>query len=102
MAKEQGRFDFQGVVAAISEKMLRRHPHVFGDLDLQDEDGVLVNWEILKAEERYQNGKGDQSLLDGLDLALPALVQADQYQKRAARVGFDWTDIVGVMDKIYE
>jgi tetrapyrrole methylase family protein/MazG family protein len=102
IASESGDFSMVDILHEINSKIVQRHPHVFGDLDLQDEDGVLVNWEILKAEERDLIGKGDQSLLDGLALALPALVQADQYQKRAARVGFDWTNILGVMNKIYE
>ncbi len=102
IASESGDFTMVDILHEVNSKIVQRHPHVFGDLDLQDEDGVLVNWEILKAEERAQNGKGEQSLLDGLAMALPALVQADQYQKRAARVGFDWTDIIGVMGKIDE
>jgi tetrapyrrole methylase family protein/MazG family protein len=102
IASESGDFTMVDILNEVNSKIVQRHPHVFGDLDLQDEDGVLVNWEILKAEERAKNGKGEQSLLDGLDMVLPALVQADQYQKRAARVGFDWTDIVGVINKIDE
>jgi len=69
---------------------------------VKDAQGVLQNWEKLKEKERSTNGKAEASLLDGIALALPALVQAEQYQLRAARVGFDWPDIQGVLDKLDE
>jgi tetrapyrrole methylase family protein/MazG family protein len=102
IASEAGDFTMLDILQSVNTKIVQRHPHVFGDLELQDENGVLVNWELLKAEERNQNGKGAQSLLDGVALDLPALVQADQYQKRAARVGFDWPDLNGVLEKVEE
>ncbi len=102
IASEDGEFTIADVIQGIYTKIVRRHPHVFGDLRLKDKDGVLLNWERLKAEERLANGKGSASLLDGVALALPALVQAEQYQQRAARVGFDWPDIQGVLAKLDE
>ena len=90
------------VLETIHTKIVRRHPHVFGDLELKDAQGVLRNWERLKAEERQANGKAEASLLDGVGSALPALLQAEQYQRRAAHVGFDWPDIQGVLDKMEE
>jgi tetrapyrrole methylase family protein/MazG family protein len=80
---------------------VRRHPHVFGDLKLDGVDGVLANWEKLKAKERSDK-KQEKGLLDGIPLALPALSQAQEYQDRAARVGFDWPEIEGVLDKVKE
>ena len=100
IASESGDFNMADILQGIHDKIVSRHPHVFGDLLLQDVDGVLQNWEKLKAAERLANGKTEASLLDGVPLALPALAQADQYQRRAARVGFDWTDIAGVLDKV--
>jgi len=102
IAVEYGEFSMAEVLQGIHTKIVRRHPHVFGDLELQDAQGVLLNWERLKEQERAASGKAEASLLDGVALALPALVQAEQYQKRAARVGFDWPDIEGVLEKLDE
>jgi tetrapyrrole methylase family protein/MazG family protein len=102
IANEYGEFSMAEVLQGIHSKIVRRHPHVFGDLQLRDAQGVLLNWERLKEQERASNGKAEASLLDGVALALPALVQAEQYQKRAARVGFDWPDIEGVLEKLDE
>ncbi len=102
IASEYGEFTMVDVLHTIHTKIVGRHPHVFGDLDLKDIDGVLLNWEKLKAAERSANGKAADSLLDGVARALPALVQAEEYQRRAARVGFDWPEITGVIDKIDE
>lgn len=102
IASEYGEFSMPEVLDGIHEKIVRRHPHVFGDLELSDVDGVLHNWEKLKAAERAENGKADAGLLDGVALVLPALNQAYEYQDRAARVGFDWSKIGGVYDKILE
>ena len=95
------------VVKGIHDKIVRRHPHVFGDVQLDDVDGVLANWEKLKEKEREkreqcrreEEGKG---VLDGVPAILPALIQAQEYQDRAARVGFDWPEIEGVLDKVRE
>ncbi len=102
IASEFGEFSMADVIGGIHAKIVRRHPHVFGDLDVKDVVGVLVNWEKLKAAEREENGKAEASLLDGVALALPALVQAYEYQDRAARVGFDWPILDGVYEKIAE
>jgi len=101
IANEEGRFNINQVVQGIHAKLVRRHPHVFGDLKLDGVDGVLANWEKLKEKERGEK-KEERGLLDGVPLALPALSQAQEYQDRAARVGFDWTEIDGVLDKITE
>ncbi|HSM71210.1 MAG TPA: nucleoside triphosphate pyrophosphohydrolase [Anaerolineales bacterium] len=101
IANEEGQFNINQVIQGISSKLVRRHPHVFGDLSLEGADAVLANWEKLKEQERgsKENSKG---LLDGVPMALPALSQSQEYQGRAARVGFDWPEIDGVLDKIAE
>ncbi len=93
IAEEAGDFDFDDVATAISEKMERRHPHVFGNADKGD-------WEGIKAAERTQHEDG--SALAGVALALPALLRAEKLQKRAARTGFDWPDAAGARAKILE
>jgi tetrapyrrole methylase family protein/MazG family protein len=102
IANEEGQFNVNQVVHGIHSKIVRRHPHVFGELELDGVDGVLANWEKLKESERKDNGKAEKGLLDGVPLALPALSQAQEYQDRAARVGFDWPEIDGVLDKVRE
>ncbi|ATW04694.1 nucleoside triphosphate pyrophosphohydrolase [Sphingorhabdus sp. YGSMI21] len=94
IAADSGLFDFGDVVASICEKMTRRHPHIFGAAD------GSPGWEEIKAEERAQSGQS--SALDGVALALPALLRAQKIQKRAARVGFDWPDKAPVRDKLLE
>jgi ATP diphosphatase len=96
MAEEAGAFDFDAVAAAISDKMERRHPHIFGDRV----HGGHHLWEEVKADERA--AKGHASALDGVALSLPALTRAEKIQKRAARVGFDWPDASGPRAKIHE
>ena len=89
------------MVEAIVDKMVRRHPHVFGDDTMRDSAAQTRAWEAQKAEERAAKGK-DDSLLDDVPAALPALLRAVKLQKRAARVGFDWPETRQVMDKIHE
>ena len=101
IASEVGHFTMTDVVKGVHDKIVRRHPHVFGDLELKDVDGVLQNWERLKEKERGGK-KEDKGLLDGVPVILPALNQAQEYQSRAARVGFDWPEIQGVLDKVCE
>lgn len=101
IANEKQNFNVNEVVQGIYSKIVRRHPHVFGDLQLNDVDGVLANWEKLKEQER-KDKKQEKGLLDGVAIAIPALEQAQEYQDRAARVGFDWPEIEGVLDKIKE
>ena len=106
MAQEQGAFAFPDVVRAICDKMVRRHPHVFGDADLADAAAVRQHWEREKAAERARAGEpgGDAvaGVLAGVAQALPALVRAEKLQRRAATVGFDWDAIDGVFDKVSE
>jgi len=102
IASEYGEFTLADVIRSIHTKLVRRHPHVFGDVDLDDPEAVIQNWERLKAAERKANGQAEKGILDGVSKALPALTQAQTYQKRAARVGFDWPDIQGVLDKVCE
>ncbi|MFY9210594.1 MAG: nucleoside triphosphate pyrophosphohydrolase [Aestuariivita sp.] len=101
MAEEAGRFSFQTVVRAISDKMVARHPHVFGD-ESRDKSAEQQtrDWEAIKAAERA--GKAQKGTLDGVAVGLPALLRAYKLQKRAARVGFDWPDAGDVLAKITE
>ena len=103
MAEERGEFDFGDIVRGINEKMLRRHPHVFGD-DAEREAGLEDgSWERIKAAERAERGnEEDNSVLAGIAKALPALKRAQKLGKRAATVGFDWGSRSGVRDKIHE
>jgi len=104
VASESDTFSMTLVVKDIYDKIVRRHPHVFGDVEVNGVDGVLQNWEKIKEQERKDNrvGEKEKGLLDGLPAALPALTQALEYQDRAARVGFDWPEIDGVLDKVRE
>jgi tetrapyrrole methylase family protein/MazG family protein len=102
IAADAGEFTLADVLASVYTKIVGRHPHVFGEAVAAGVQGVLQNWEKLKAQERAAQGKPQNSILDGINLALPALVQAQQFQKRAARVGFDWPDVQGVLDKLQE
>ncbi|MEO9653068.1 MAG: nucleoside triphosphate pyrophosphohydrolase [Roseobacter sp.] len=101
MGEESGYFDFQSVVRTISDKMVARHPHVFGSDDRnKSAEQQTVDWETIKAAERA--GKAQQGTLDGVAIGLPALLRALKLQKRAARVGFDWPSTDEVIDKIIE
>ena len=101
MGAEQGLFDFDDIVDAICEKMIRRHPHVFARKPGGDDVALKEAWEQEKSRERAEKGM-EGSVLDGVAQALPALMRADKLQKRAARVGFDWPDATGAMDKVQE
>jgi MazG family protein len=100
MAREQGHFDFPQVVEAISEKMIRRHPHVFGDAQVGSAEEQRLAWERHKAQER--RAKAAHGVLDGVARALPALMRAEKLQRRAAKVGFDWSDAGGALAKVAE
>jgi tetrapyrrole methylase family protein/MazG family protein len=102
IANEEGEFAITNLIKSIYDKIVRRHPHVFGELELEGVQGVLQNWEKLKEAERRKEGKEEKSLLDGVPLAMPALSQAQEYQDRAARIGFDWPVVDGVLEKISE
>jgi tetrapyrrole methylase family protein/MazG family protein len=100
---EEGEFTMADIIRGISQKLIRRHPHVFGEVKVDGVNGVLQNWERLKADERKANGvEKTKGLLDGVPKEFPALGQAQQIQDRAARVGFDWDDISGVWEKVHE
>ncbi|NOT04119.1 MAG: nucleoside triphosphate pyrophosphohydrolase [Anaerolineales bacterium] len=101
IGSETDSFSMTQIIKGIYDKIVRRHPHVFGDVKLEGVDGVLQNWEKLKEKERGEK-KEDKGLLDGVPAALPALTQALEYQDRAARVGFDWPEVEGVLDKVRE
>jgi tetrapyrrole methylase family protein/MazG family protein len=98
ISQEEGVFDITDVLNTISEKMIRRHPHVFGDTEVKDSQEVLVNWEQLKAQENNER----QSAVDGVPKALPALIRAQRVQEKASRVGFDWPDLPPVLEKFKE
>ena len=100
MAKEIGAFAFDDVVASVSDKMIRRHPHVFADADIATADAQIASWETIKAAERKE--KKSERILADVPAALPALMRAQKLQARAARVGFDWPDTAGVIAKIRE
>ena len=102
IARQAGSFDIADVLTAINRKLIRRHPHVFADGTASDARQVERNWEQLKAEERRQAGKPDPSAMDSVPVALPALTAAQLIQDRAARFGFDWDEVDGVLDKITE
>jgi MazG family protein len=100
LARDRGAFGPDDVVAAIVEKLVRRHPHVFGDVELSDADEVLDNWERIKAEERA--GDAAKSVLSTVPRGLPALSRAQRVSEKVARVGFDWPDEQGPKAKIAE
>ncbi len=102
IARAAGEFDIADVLTAINRKLIRRHPHVFADGTATDARQVERNWEQLKAEERRQAGNPEPSAMDSVPLALPALTAAQLMQDRAARFGFDWDDVGGVLDKLVE
>jgi MazG family protein len=99
IAEEEGSFDVYDAITAIYEKLVRRHPHVFGDVEASDAEEVLVNWEKLKNEERKAENK---SVLAGVPQSLPALLKASRLTEKAARVGFDWRRAEDVFGKIDE
>jgi len=101
MAEEAGHFAFDDVARGIVQKMIRRHPHVFGEVRHDDEAAIKSAWEAQKSRERAENN-ADVSALDGVALALPALTRAVKLEKRAARLGFDWPDADSVFPKIEE
>ena len=102
IATEDEDFLMTDVLQGINSKLIRRHPHVFSDVDVESVDNVLTNWEKIKADERKSNGESQKGMLDGIPASLPALLQADKIQRRAKRVGFDWNTIEPVIAKINE
>ena len=102
MAREGGHFSFDDVVQGIAAKMIRRHPHVFGSDEERANFDPKGFWERIKSQEKSDKSSADASVLDGVPLALPALVRAIKLQNKAARVGFDWPDMEPVLEKIRE
>lgn len=102
LAQEQGLFNFQDVVSTISEKLVRRHPHVFAGKEFADTAAVSANWEAEKAKERQEKDAQATSVLDDIPHNLPALMRANKIQKRCATVGFDWHELPPVIEKIHE
>lgn len=104
MAQEQGAFNFDDVANAICDKMERRHPHVFGEASIADAEAQTVAWEEQKRRERAQKKSGGEqpSVLDDVPVALPSLTRANKLGKRAAQVGFEWSDVHGAVDKLDE
>ncbi len=101
MAEEEGRFDFDKVCAAIADKLERRHPHVFSNMEQHQNEGAhLASWEARKSEER--KSKDQHSALDDIPLGMPALMRAHKIQKRCSAVGFDWNTLGPVLDKVHE
>jgi tetrapyrrole methylase family protein/MazG family protein len=98
IASECGEFELGDVIGSISQKLIQRHPHVFGSTKARDVDEVIHNWEVLKQEERDAN----TSMLASLPKEMPALAYSQRMQTRVARVGFDWADVAGVIDKLAE
>jgi tetrapyrrole methylase family protein/MazG family protein len=102
IASEADHFNLAQIIKGIHDKIIRRHPHVFGTRQVDGVGDVLRNWEQLKEQERKDKGESQKGILDGVPLSFPALNQAQEYQDRAARVGFDWHEIDGVLDKLME
>lgn len=100
IGKENGRFDIDDVCRKINEKLIRRHPHVFGDREVSGSDEVVRNWQQIKDEERGKTQ--DHSALDNTTPSLPALMYAMEVSRKAARAGFEWPDVEGVFDKMHE
>src|SRR5437016_12862605 len=106
LGKEAGRFDINTIIQKISDKLVRRHPHVFGGESASTPEEVIKNWETIKAQEKAEKLKSrtpeQRSLLEGIPTKLPAIHEAHQISSRAARVGFDWPDIEGIFEKLQE
>ena len=106
VARERGEFEISDVIEQIHTKMVRRHPHVFGETKVRDNEELLRNWEAMKAEEKRVAGKEvkdeNSSLLDGVSARLPSLMEAHQLATKAARVGFDWQNVEDIFAKLHE
>lgn len=102
MADERARFSIEDVIDNIQEKMIRRHPHVFGDIKAKNADEVLTRWERIKQAEAKEKAKRHKGVLESVPQSLPALYRATKVQKRAARLGFDWDRVAGAWEKVHE
>lgn len=101
LGEEQGQFDVTSVLQAVCDKLVRRHPHIYGDVDAKDTAKVKANWEAIKLQEKGEKGQR-KSVLDGVPKALPAMVKAYRMQEKTAGVGFDWPEAGPVWDKVQE
>ncbi|MDM5356562.1 nucleoside triphosphate pyrophosphohydrolase [Peribacillus sp. ACCC06369] len=102
IGEDEGMFTIDDVIEGITAKMVRRHPHVFGNVEVNGEEDVLVNWQKIKEEEKGSEPKAMHSILDGIEKSLPNLLRAEEYQKRAAKVGFDWDEVSEAWKKVLE
>ncbi|MGM0889898.1 MAG: nucleoside triphosphate pyrophosphohydrolase [Bacillota bacterium] len=102
IGEDEGMFTIDDVIEGITAKMIRRHPHVFGDVEVNCEEDVLVNWQKIKEDEKGGETKALNSILDGIEKSLPNLLRAEEYQKRAAKVGFDWDEVSEAWKKVRE
>ncbi|HEX4002789.1 MAG TPA: nucleoside triphosphate pyrophosphohydrolase [Candidatus Acidoferrales bacterium] len=103
LAEETGAFTISDVIESVHTKMVRRHPHVFGDVSAKTSREVLKNWEEIKREERAENGEtAEESILAGVPKSLPGLLEAYQLTRSAARIGFDWENLAGILEKLEE
>ncbi|WP_375090829.1 nucleoside triphosphate pyrophosphohydrolase [Peribacillus sp. RS7] len=102
IGEDEGMFTIDDVIEGITAKMVRRHPHVFGNVEVNGEEDVLVNWQKIKEEEKGSEPKAMHSILDGIEKSLPNLLRAEVYQKRAAKVGFDWDEVSEAWKKVLE
>ncbi len=101
LAREEGKFEFADVADAISNKLVSRHPHVFGNAEAKDSEAVLKQWAALKRDEQKKKGRGE-SVLEGVPREMPALARADRLAEKASRIGFDWPDAAGARAKVDE
>lgn len=102
MAKEAGYFDIEDVATGLNEKLIRRHPHIFAGVRATDADAVLRNWEEIKREEKIARGESGASLLGDVSRSMPAMMEAGKLGSKAAKVGFDWPDARGLVEKLRE
>ncbi len=102
LAGENGDFDLEDVAQTINEKLVRRHPHIFGDVRADDAQTVKANWDVIKAQEKAERGEVSTSILGDVPVELPALASALKISKRAAKVGFEWPNEAGVLEKLRE
>ncbi len=102
IAAEEGEFSMADILGGIHRKIVHRHPHVFGEVNVDGVEGVLTNWQKIKQAEKAAKGNGDQGILSGVPRSMPSLARAEAIQSRAARVGFDWPEVAPVFAKINE